>query len=79
MARKPNHLLFLLLVLFLFFTISFTSVNARPGPIDAPTSHHHARVQFWSPYNEIVLALQGIKNTGPSPGEGHSFVDGMLN
>ncbi|KAI8533737.1 hypothetical protein RHMOL_Rhmol10G0032700 [Rhododendron molle] len=79
MARKPNHLVFLLLVLFLFFTISFTSVNARPGPVNAPTGHHHAKAQHWSPYDEIVLALQGVKNTGPSTGEGHSFVDGVQN
>ncbi|KAG5527283.1 hypothetical protein RHGRI_028246 [Rhododendron griersonianum] len=78
MARKPNHLLFLLLVLYLFFTISFTSVNARPGPVDAPTGHHHAKVQ-WSPYDEIVLALRGIKSTGPSTGEGHSVVHGVRN
>ncbi|KAG5527281.1 hypothetical protein RHGRI_028244 [Rhododendron griersonianum] len=78
MAGKPNHLLFLLLVLFLFITTSFTSVNARPGPVNAPTGHHHAKVH-WSPYDEIVLALQGIKNAGPSPGEGHSFVDGVRN
>ncbi|KAH7845646.1 hypothetical protein Vadar_004349 [Vaccinium darrowii] len=58
--------------------IALISVNARPGPINTPTGCHPAKVH-WSPYDEIVLALKGIKNSGPSPGEGHSFVDGVKN
>ena len=87
MARKPNHV-FSLLVVFLCLGLLFVSIQARP--IHTAPYHRHIHKISTRPqqggknhnisrrYNE-VLALRGIKNSGPSPGEGNSFVNGVHN
>ncbi|GMP29205.1 hypothetical protein CsSME_00004412 [Camellia sinensis var. sinensis] len=82
MAKQPSHLLFLLL-LSLCFTIFFTSsIHARPIDVPKHPCHvkndHHHRHRNHDQYDQ-VLALRGIKNSGPSPGEGHSFVNDLHN
>ncbi|KAI8541523.1 hypothetical protein RHMOL_Rhmol08G0067900 [Rhododendron molle] len=83
MARKTIHLVFLL-VLSLCLTQLFTSIQARP--INVP-NHHRRHEKTNSPpcpegngrhYAEI-LSLRGIKDSGPSPGEGHSVTNGLHN
>ena len=46
--------------------------------------HHHMKVvgnggKTIQRHFEQILALRGIKNSGPSPGEGHSAVNGAHN
>ncbi|PSS35203.1 Forkhead box protein like [Actinidia chinensis var. chinensis] len=86
MAGKPNHI-FSLLVVFLCLGMLFTSIHARPIHT-APNHRHHHKMSsrprqggknyIGHGYDE-VLALRGIKNSGPSPGEGHSVVNGVHN
>ena len=87
MARKPNHV-FSLLVVFLCLGLLFVSIQARP--IHTAPYHRHIHKISSRPrqggknhnisrrYSE-VLALRGIKNSGPSPGEGNTFVNGVHN
>ncbi|XP_059624724.1 precursor of CEP11 [Cornus florida] len=89
MARQPS-LLFLLLALFLIFTVLFNPIQARPLSVSNHHHHHHHHhhhaemksnpshggKSHQHNHEAVLLALRGIKNTGPSPGEGHSFVNG---
>nr|KAJ0215778.1 hypothetical protein LSAT_V11C300141320 [Lactuca sativa] len=82
MATKSNILLFV--IMFLIFTSLFTSIQSRKLKVPKHRHHHKSMVvknsgKVVKSRYEQVLVLRGIKSSGPSPGEGHSSVNGAHN
>ena len=79
MAREVQAWRFVVLVLFLAFALVLSTIQART--LHAPNHHHHynALMKPMSPsqagtghyFAEFLDELWGIKNSGPSDGDGH--------
>lgn len=84
MAMKLNNFLFFA-ILFLSISSLFVSNEARELK-DLKVNLNHNKLEvvekggksIFQRYEQI-LALYGIKNSGPSPGIGHSVVNGVHN
>ncbi|KAJ0454840.1 hypothetical protein HanIR_Chr15g0744531 [Helianthus annuus] len=81
MVMKSNNIV-LFAILFLSVSSLFTSTEART--LKGDLNHHKAEVvekggKLIYGRSEQIIALYGIKNSGPSPGAGHSAVDGVHN
>lgn len=78
MANKPKSCLPSLLILFLIFTI----VRSRPIHIhheETPLSPRLGAVNHHGDHDQIMTINANIKDSGPSPGEGHSYITGSHN
>lgn len=83
MMMKSNNIL-LFVILFLTVSSLFTSIEARRLKVQRHKHHHQVEVlkkggETAQQQYEQILALRGIKNSGPSPGEGHSALNGAHN
>lgn len=89
MARQPQNLPIVAIICLCFTLLLLTSIEGRR--LNLPKHryhHHHHHVQTTSHHNigankrqllDIFVNIRVVKNSGPSPGEGHFFTTGTHN
>ncbi|WOG96446.1 hypothetical protein DCAR_0415781 [Daucus carota subsp. sativus] len=78
--RKQDFLITVIIVAFLSFALLCSCMQARSLPLDGSIRYGKQNVDDnCNKYEEKIIALWGnIKHSGPSPGVGHSYVDGSM-